>query len=166
MREAFGYTNDHAVPRLVKVVVNVGIGRGLKDEKFQSVVHSTLERITGQKPVVNKAKKSISSFKIRKGMPVGMSVTLRGKRMYDFTEKLVNVTLPRVRDFQGLDTKVLDGQGNVNLGFKEHIVFPEIRPDEVESIHGLEVAIVTTARDNESALKLFTLLGFPFKKSE
>ncbi len=164
MKKEFNLKNDLAVPSLEKVVLNVGIGASIKDDKIRSTAEETLTRITGQKPVIRLAKKSIAAFKIRKGMPVGISVTLRKKRMYDFVDKLINVALPRVRDFRGLDPKFLDGKGNMNIGFKEHIVFPEIKPDEVEMIHGLEVAIVTSAKDNIQAKKLFELLGFPFIK--
>ncbi len=154
--------NSLAVPRLVKVVVNVGLGRALREPKLQEVALKTLERITGQKPVLNKARKSISNFKIRQGMVIGASVTLRGGRMYDFLQKLVQVALPRVRDFRGLSVKALDKQGNLSVGFKEHIVFPEIKSDEIEMLHGLEVAIVTTAAAREPGQRLFELLGFPF----
>ncbi|MDD5342246.1 MAG: 50S ribosomal protein L5 [Patescibacteria group bacterium] len=164
MRRSFGYKNDLAVPRLVKAVINIGTGNATRDEKTKQAYTETLTRITGQKPVVRLARKSISSFKVRKGMAVGLSVTIRRRRLYDFVNKLVNVTLPRVRDFQGLEPKSLDGNGNLNIGFKENTVFPEIKPDEVENIHGLEVAIVTNAKSNKEALKLFELLGFPFKK--
>lgn len=164
MKKKFNFKNDLAVPKIEKVVVNIGINASNKDEKVRTTAENTLAKITGQKPVVRLAKKSISAFKIRKGMPVGMSVTLRKKRMYDFVDKLINVALPRVRDFRGLDPKGLDGKGNLNIGFKEHIVFPEIKTDEVDIIHGLEVAIVTSAKDNDQAKELFALIGFPFKK--
>ncbi|MBU0707822.1 50S ribosomal protein L5 [Patescibacteria group bacterium] len=164
MRKRFNIKNDLAVPKLVKIVVNVGTGAN--DDKQRAMIEKTLSRITGQKPRVNKAKVSVSSFKLRKGMPIGASVTLRGKRMYDFIDKLVNVTLPRVRDFRGISKKILDGQGNLNIGFKEHTIFPEIMPDEIEIVHGLEVAIVTSTKNNEQALELFELLGFPFRKEE
>ncbi len=164
LRKEFNHKNDLSVPRLKKVIVNVGIGSNAKDDKYKQAVQNTLIRITGQKPIINLAKKSISAFKVRKGMPVGMSVTLRGKRMYDFIDKLINIALPRVRDFRGLAEKSLDGNGNMNIGIKEHIVFPEIKPDEVEIIHGLEIAIVTDAKTDSEAKKLFELLGFPFTK--
>src|SRR3989338_6954451 len=164
LEEKFGYKNNLAVPRIDKVVVNVGTGQGLKDAKFNEVVAATLERITGQRPIRVAAKKSISNFKIRAGLVVGMMVTLRGKRMYDFVDKLINITLPRVRDFRCLETRSVDPQGNLNLGFKEHIAFPEIKSDEVEKIHGLEISIVTTAKSREEGLELLTLLGLPFRK--
>jgi large subunit ribosomal protein L5 len=149
---------------LQKVVLNVGVGKGLKDEKYTDAVESTLSRITGQKPVKTKSKKSIAAFKIREGNTVGLKVTLRGRRMYDFIEKLVNVSLPRVRDFQGLKINSFDGQGNYTLGIKEHIIFPEIKADEVENLHGLEIVIVTTANSDELAKKLLIALHFPFNK--
>lgn len=166
LKQLLGYKNDLAVPRLVKVIINIGIGSGARDEKSRTAASETLKRISGQKPVLNLAKKSISSFKIRRGMPVGVSVTLRKKRMYDFVDKLINVTLPRVRDFRGLNPKSFDGRGNYSLGFREHNVFPEIKSDEVENIHGLELAIVTSAESDNEALKLLELLGFPFKKED
>lgn len=164
LKEKFGYKNSLAVPRLEKVVLNVGLGEGLKDKKIIDIVENSLTHITGQKPVKTKAKKSISSFKIREGMVIGMKVTLRKTRMYDFIDKLVNVSLARVRDFRGLSSDAVDKQGNLTIGFKEHIVFPEIRPEEIEKVHGLEVTITTRAKDKEEGLELLTLLGFPFKK--
>lgn len=160
----FGYKNVMAVPKLEKVVINVGLSKAIKDPKFLDVMEDTLMRISGQRPIKTKAKKSISSFKIREGMLVGLKVTLRGKRMYDFVDKLVNVALARVRDFRGLAPKNVDASGNLNIGFKEHISFPEIRPDEIERIHGLEVAVVTTAKSREEGLRLLRLLGFPFRE--
>src|SRR3989344_6813372 len=164
LKEKFGYKNNLAIPRIDKVVVNVGTGQGLKDAKFNEVVAATLERITGQRPIRVAAKKSISNFKIRAGLVVGMMVTLRGKRMYDFVEKLINITLPRIRDFRGLETKMVDPNGNLNIGFREHIAFPEIRSDEVEKIHGLQVSVVTDAKSHDIGLELFKLLGFPFRQ--
>jgi len=164
LKEKFGYTNNLAVPKIVKVVINVGTGHGLKDAKHNDVVETTLKRITGQKPVKTVSKKSISNFKIREGQVVGMMVTLRGKRLYDFLDKMVTVALPRVRDFRGLDSKNVDKDGNLNLGFKEHISFPEIKMDEIEKIHGLQVTIVTTAKNRDEGLALFEMLGFPFQK--
>lgn len=164
MKKNFGYKNDLAVPRLIKVLINAGTGRALTDDKFLDTVKNTLERITGQKPIFTRAKKSISAFKIRKNMIVGAMVTLRGERMYDFVDKLINVTLARVRDFRGLDNKSIDHGGNLTIGFKEHLVFPEIKSDEVDKLHGLEVIIDTGAKNKEEAGHLFRLLGFPFKK--
>lgn len=166
LKKQLGYTNNLQVPRLEKVVLNVGLGKGLKDATFIDIVESTLTRISGQHPAKTKAKKSISNFKIREGMVIGLKVTLRGQRMYDFVEKLVKVTLPRVRDFRGLNWKILDKEGNLNLGIKEHISFPEIRSDEIEKLHGLEAAIVTTAKTPKEAKALFLALGFPFKTED
>lgn len=164
LKKQFGYKNEMQVPKLQKVVLNAGLSKGLKDATFIDNVESTLTRITGQKPVKTKARKSISNFKIREGMVVGMKVTLRGARMYDFIEKLIKVTLPRVRDFRGLDWKILDNKGNLNLGITEHIAFPEIRSDEIERIHGLELSLVSTAKNKNEAQALFKALGFPFKE--
>lgn len=164
MKQIFGYKNNLAVPRLEKVVFNVGLGKSLEDPKFIEAAMENLERISGQKPILTKAKKSISNFKIRKGMIVGAKVTLRGNRMYDFVDKLINITLPRIGDFRGLPEKNLNQLGNLTIGIKEHIVFPEIRSDEVEKIHGLEVSISTTAKDRKESLTLFKLLGFPFQE--
>lgn len=163
LKEEFGYKNNLAVPAIEKVVVNVGIGKGLKDSKYTEAVEETLVKITGQQPVKTKAKKAISAFKIREGMVVGMKVTLHGQMMYDFIDKLVNVTLPRVRDFRGLSPKSVDQKGNFSIGFKENTAFPEIQPDEIEKMHGLEVAIHTTAKTKEEGLALLKYLGFPFK---
>jgi large subunit ribosomal protein L5 len=163
MKEKFDYKNDLSVPKLEKVTVNVGVGQGLKDAKFKENVGNTLIRITGQRPVERKAKKAIAGFKIRKGQIVGLIVTLRKNRMYDFVDKLINIALPRTRDFRGLNPKSLDGHGNLTIGFKEHIAFPEIKADEVERLHGLEVVVVTSAKDDEHGLELLRLLGFPFK---
>ena len=164
LEKQFGYKNELQVPKLEKVVLNVGLSKGLKDANFMDVVESTLTRITGQKPLKTKAKKSISNFKIRQGMVIGMKVTLRGRRMYDFIEKLIKVTLPRVRDFRGLDEKILDKNGNLNIGIKENLAFPEIKADEIEKIHGLEIAVITTAKTRAESLALLFALGFPFKK--
>lgn len=167
MKEIFGYKNSLAVPRLVKVKVNAGISAALsKDEKYKDVIVQTLSRITGQKPLLVKAKKSISAFKVRKGLIVGATVTLRGRRMYEFVDKLVNITLARVRDFRGLEAKSLGQSGSLTIGFKEHVVFPEIKSDEVEKIHGLEVSVVTNAKNVPEALTFLKLLGFPFKEKE
>jgi large subunit ribosomal protein L5 len=164
MLKEFGYHNQLAVPKIMKVVINVGTG--VRDPKIREAAEANLQRITGQKPVVTLAKKSISSFKVRKGMEVGVSVTLRKQRMYDFLFKLINATFPRVRDFRGLERKGMDGQGNLNLGFKDHTVFPEIHTEDVESVHGLEIAVVTNAITDKEAMRLLELLGFPFKKEE
>jgi len=163
MKQKFGYKNDLSVPRLIKVVVNVGINQSQKDDKLLDKVIEDVTKIVGQKPVQTKAKKSISAFKIREGVVVGVKATLRGKRMYNFVDKLVNVTLARVRDFRGLEPKSVDQQGNLTIGFQEYIVFPEIRSDDVERLHGLEVTVSTNAKTKEEGLELLKLLGFPFK---
>ncbi|MFH1837970.1 MAG: 50S ribosomal protein L5 [Candidatus Kuenenbacteria bacterium] len=162
MKEKFEYKNTLAVPKIKKVVVNIGINPGMKDK--MNTIENTLIRITGQKPVKTLAKKSISNFKIRQGMAIGMMVTLRKKRMYDFVDKLINIVLPRLRDFRGLSEKSIDKEGNFNIGFREHIVFPEINPDEIESSHGLEIAIATTTKNKKEGLEFLKLLGFPFEK--
>lgn len=154
--------NTLAVPKVLKVVLNVGMSQALKDAKYGEVIESTLKRVTGQKPVKRLAKKSISSFKIRQGMVVGMMVTMRGKRMYDFLDKFIHVSLARIRDFRGLSTSLVDDHGNMSLGFKEHLIFPEIKSDEVERIHGIQVTITTNAHNKEKGLVLFRKLGFPF----
>ncbi len=162
-----GIANLMAVPKVSKVVLNIGLSKAVADKQWLEIAKSILARISGQKPLENKARKSISNFKIRQGMVIGAKVTLRGHRMYDFLEKLTNSAIPRLRDFFGLDTrKGFDGQGNYTLGFKEHIIFPEIGMDDVDKIHGLEVTIVTTAKNNQDALALLRALGFPFKQDK
>ena len=163
MKSAFGYTNILAVPKIVKVTLNIGIGKGKDDPKVAETAENTLKRISGQAPIYTVSKKSISAFKVREGMKVGLKVTLRGKKMWDFLEKLIGVALPRVRDFRGLNPQIIDRTGNLNIGFKEHIVFPEIKSDEVEKLHGLEVAITTTSHKPEESLVLLKHLGFPFR---
>lgn len=159
-----GLKNVMQVPKLKKIVINVGYGRNVKEAAFIENIEKTLTAISGQKPVHNKSKKSISNFKIRQGMNIGASVTLRGKRMYDFIDKLISLTLPRVRDFRGISRKSFDKQGNYTLGFKEHTAFPEIKVDAIDKIHGLEVVINTTAKNKEQGLVLLEKLGFPFQK--
>src|SRR3989339_841027 len=163
LQKEFGYANIHSVPNLVSVSLNIGLGKGLKDAKYLETAEKTLERISGQKPVKTKARKSISGFKIREGMIVGQKVTLRGKRMWDFVDKLIMVSLPRVRDFRGLSQKSFDGQGNYSIGFKEHMAFPEVRSDELEVIHGLQVTISTNANSNKEAESLLRHLGLPLR---
>lgn len=164
MQEKFGYKNKMAVPHLEKVTINVGISANKKDEKYQDLVEKTLTRISGQKPVFTKARLSVSAFKIREGNIVGAKVTLRKKRMYDFVEKLIHITLPRIRDFRGVSPKSIDKNGSLTLGFKEHLAFPEIDSGELELIHGLEITISTTAKNYEQGFGLFSLMGMPFKK--
>jgi len=162
--EKFGYKNKLAAPTIKKVVINVGIGSGLKDKDFLATVKNTLTRISGQKPVETLARKSISNFKIREGNIVGVKVTLRGERMWEFVEKLVRITFPRERDFRGLETTGFDRAGNYSVGFREFIAFPEINQDEVDKLHGLEISVSTTAENKEQGLTLLSELGFPFKK--
>lgn len=164
LKEKFGYKNNLAVPRILKVVVNIGVGRIMKDEKILAQVEKDLAAITGQKISDRKAKKAIASFKTREGMVVGKSVVLRKKKMYDFLNKLINITFPRTRDFRGIDEKNIDQGGNLSIGIKEQIVFPEISPEAVNSIFGFEVTIVTNAKNYQEGLELFKLLRFPFKK--
>lgn len=165
LKQKLNKKNDLSIPKVDKVILNAGLSKGLKDAAFIDIIEDSLRRISGQKPVKTKAKKSISNFKIRQGMVVGMKVTLRGKRMYDFLDKLINIALPRIRDFRGLDEKAIDRNGNMTIGLKEHIAFPEIGSDEIEKIHGLEIVINTTAKNKEEGYELFKALGFPFKKS-
>lgn len=165
MKQKFGYKNDFSVPKIEKVVVNVGIGSAVvaKDEKVQESITKDIILITGQKPLVTLAKKAISAFKVREGMPVGLKVTLRKKRMYDFLFRLINVVLPRTRDFRGLSSKSIDERGNLNIGIKEHLIFPEISQDDIRRIFGLEITIVADSKNKEKALELYKLMGFPIK---
>ncbi len=164
MKKVFGYKNDLAVPKLVKVIVNVGAGRAMKDDKFLDYATDTLARITGQKPILTKAKKSISAFKLREGDKIGLVVTLRGRKMYDFFERLISIVMPRFRDFHGVRKTSFDGNGNYTLGFTESTVFPEIDPGKVDKIQGFEVSIVTSATDDKSGFALLKALGMPFVK--
>ncbi len=163
MKKEFGYKSDLAVPRIVKVVINAGVGKSLDNKKLLDQVVSDLAAITGQKPVLRLAKKSISSFKIREGLPIGVSVTLRGTMVYEFIDRLISVAVPRIRDFRGLPKDSFDGRGNYSIGLKEHIVFPEINTDSITSIFGLQVTIVTNAETDNEARRLLILLGFPIK---
>ncbi len=163
MKKQFKLSNDREVPQIKKVVVNVGIGKFLKDSSQIDNISKSLATITGQKPAISQAKKSIAGFKIRAGQPVGLKVTLRGQRMWDFIEKLIKVDLPRVRDFHGIKPSAVDTGGNLNLGIKEHLIFPEILPEEVKNVFSLEITLVTNARDKEKGMVLFKLLGFPIK---
>lgn len=164
IKEKFGYKNNFAVPKITKVVVNTGIGKALKDEKIQETIAKDLTMITGQKPSPTQARWAISGFKIRKGMKVGLKITLRGKRMYEFLDRLVGTAIPRIRDFRGIPEKSIDKGGNLTIGIKEHIVFPEIAHENIKLIFGLEVTVVTNAKDKKEAVELFKLLGFPIKK--
>lgn len=164
VQKELGLKNVMQVPKITKVVINAGIGRFVKEANFIDNVEKTLAKITGQKPVRTKAKKAISNFKIRQGQEIGVVVTLRGPRMYHFLEKLLRVTFPRVRDFHGISDKAFDRQGNFTIGFKENIAFPEVKLEEIEKIHGLQVVINTTAKDKVAGRALLTHLGFPFTK--
>ncbi len=167
LKETLGVKNFMAIPKVTKIVINSGIGTYVKNHnKDYSNIVDNLAAITGQKPVVTKAKKAISNFKSRQGDVIGVMVTLRGARMYDFLNKLVNVVFPRVRDFRGISPKSFDGHGNYSVGFKEHIVFPEISPDDVIKLHGLQVNISTNAGTDERGLRLLEAIGFPFKKTK
>jgi large subunit ribosomal protein L5 len=159
-----GYTNPWQVPRLHKVVINMGVGEGRDNAKILDFATADLQAITGQKPVVTRAKKSIANFKLREGVPIGAKVTLRGARMYEFLDRLVNVALPRVRDFKGVPPKGFDGRGNYALGLREQVIFPEIVYDKVDKIRGMDINIVTTARTDEEAKALLTHLGMPFRE--
>lgn len=165
----FGYKSRMSAPKIEKVVINTGLGRDLADKssderkKIIGSVKKDLASITGQAPVLTKAKKSISAFSLREGMAAGAKVTLRGEKMYDFLEKLINVVLPRTRDFWGIDLESVDGKGNLTLGLREHILFPEISPEETEKIFGLEITVVTDSENKEEGLEVLRLMGFPFK---
>ena len=161
--EKFGYKNNHQVPKLVKVVLNMGVGEASHNSKIAESIEAQLTKIAGQKAVVTKAKKSIASYKLREGMPVGAMATLRGERMYDFLQKLICVVFPRIRDFRGISAKAFDGRGNYTLGLKEQSLFPEITYEEVDLVKGMNVSIITTARTDDEARALLKHLGMPFK---
>lgn len=165
MKDKFGYDNDLAVPKIEKVTINTGIGKFLQDEKAIEEIVKDLTLISGQKPVFRKSKKAISGFKIRQGINIGLSVTLREKRMFDFLDRLINLALPRSRDFQGIDQKSIDQGGNLTIGIKEQIIFPEISHENVRNIFGLEVTVKTTAKNKEEGMEFLKLIGFPIKKS-
>jgi len=164
LMKMFGYKNKMQAPKLTKVAINVGINSKSKDAGTAEVIENTLRKISGQKPVERAAKKSISSFKIRQGMVVGMSVTLRGKRMYDFVSRFINATLPRVKDFRGISSKSFDGHGNYSIGLREQIAFSELKPQDIDKLHGLEIVFATTAKTDKEAKSLLELMGFPFQK--
>jgi large subunit ribosomal protein L5 len=164
LKKTLGYTNNLMVPKVTKVTLNVGFGKFNKDKEHVEGVEKTLTKISGQKAVYTKAKKSISAFKVREGQTVGAMVTLRGDRMYDFIDKLVNIYFPRIKDFRGISTSAVDRQGNLNIGFKENLSFAEIKEEDNIPPHGLEVNITTNAKSKEEGLELFKLMGFPFKK--
>jgi len=162
----FNYSNPHQIPKIVKVVANMGLGEAVQNPKIIEVAQKELSEITGQRAVVTKAKNSIATFKLRQGMPIGCSVTLRRDRMWEFLDRLMNVALPRVRDFRGINPKGFDGQGNFSMGIREHIIFPEIDYDKTDKIKGLNVTVVTTAKTDEEARSLLTHLGMPFQKGK
>lgn len=164
LRQEFGYKSAMQVPRLEKVVLNIGLGEAIQNPKVLEAAEKELALISGQHPVTTRARRSIAAFKLREGMPIGMMVTLRGKRMYEFLDKLLNVVLPRIRDFQGVPRNSFNGRGNFTLGLREQIVFPEIDYDKVEKVRGLEVCIVTTARTNDEGRRLLELLGMSFQR--
>jgi large subunit ribosomal protein L5 len=164
LMQKFNYTTVMQVPKVEKVVINMGVGDAVGNSKVMDAAVENLQVIAGQKPVVTRAKKSIAGFKLREGMPIGVKVTLRGDRMYHFLDKLFNVALPRVRDFRGVSNKAFDGRGNYTLGLKEQLIFPEIEYDKVDKVRGMDVVIVTTAQSDEEARELLTQLGMPFVK--
>jgi large subunit ribosomal protein L5 len=166
LTKEFGYTNVMAVPKIAKVVVNMGLGEATSNAKIIEVGADELGRITGQKPVVRRAKKSIAAFKVRKGQPIATSVTLRGERMYEFLDRLVSIALPRVRDFRGVSPKGFDGRGNFTLGLKDQLLFPEIDYMKVDKSRGMNVSVVTTAKTDQEARKLLQLIGMPFRTPE
>ena len=164
LKEKFQYGNIMEVPKLVKIVVNMGLGEAIANPKALDAAVGDMAQITGQKPIVTKAKKSVAAFKVREGMSIGCKVTLRGERMYEFCDRLVSVALPRVRDFKGVSPKAFDGRGNYTLGLKEQLIFPEIEYDKIDRVRGLEVCFVTSAKTDEEARELLRLMGMPFAK--
>lgn len=164
LKKDFDYKNNLAVPKLTKITVNVGVGEAVNDRKRLDDVVNSVATITGQKPVITTARKSISNFKLREGMPIGCKVTLRGKIMYEFLDRLINLALPRTRDFQGIPDRSFDGRGNYNLGVREHTIFPEINTDKIDWIHGMDIAFITNAPNDEQAFSLLKYLGMPFRK--
>jgi len=166
MTERFGYKNRMEVPRLQKIVINMGVGEATQDKKRVETAAAEMQAISGQKPVITKAKKSIAQFKLREGMPIGCKVTLRRDRMYEFLDRLVTIALPRVRDFRGLNPRSFDGRGNYAMGLKEQIVFPEINYDQIDKVRGMDVIVTTTAKTDEEARELLRLFNFPFPAEE
>jgi large subunit ribosomal protein L5 len=166
LQREFDYPNVMAVPRVEKVVLNIGIGEAIQNTKALDAASADLAAITGQRPWVRRAKKSVAAFKLRAGMPVGLMVTLRGDRMYDFLDRLLNLALPRVRDFRGVATRSFDGRGNYTLGLREQLIFPEIDYDKIDKVRGLEITIVTSAKTDIEARRLLELLGMPFQRTE
>lgn len=163
LSEKFGYSNPMQVPRITKITVNMGVGEAVGDKKVIEHAVSDMAKVTGQQPVITRARKSVASFKIRDDYPIGCMVTLRRERMYEFLDRLVNIALPRVRDFRGLPRKSFDGQGNYNLGVKEQIIYPEIDYDQIDALRGMDIAITTSAESDEEGLALLEAFGFPFR---
>ena len=166
MMKKFGYKNRLATPKIEKVVVNMGLGEAKENAKVLEHAVNDMAIITGQKPIITKAKKSVSAFKLRAGMPIGCKVTLRGAKMYDFVDKLINVAIPRVRDFRGVNPESFDGRGNYTLGLREQLIFPEISFDKIDKVRGMEIVIVTTAKTDEEARELLSLMKMPFVRAE
>ena len=166
MTEKFGYKNALEIPRIEKIVLNMGVGEATQDKKRVEQAASEMELIAGQKPVITRAKKSIAQFKLREGMPIGVKVTLRRERMYEFLDRFITIALPRVRDFRGLNPKSFDGRGNYACGLKEQIVFPEINYDRIDKVRGMDVIVTTTAKTDDEARELLRLFGFPFPRDE
>lgn len=166
LMKEFNYTSPMQAPKLEKIVINLGVGDAIENPKFLDEAVNELQQIAGQKPVITKARKSIANFKLREGMAIGCKVTLRGQRMYEFLDKLVNISLPRVRDFRGVSATAFDGRGNYTLGVKEQLIFPEINFDKVNKVRGMDIVIVTTAKTNKEAFALLKGLGMPFAKKE
>ena len=164
MQEKFGYTNVMDIPKLEKIVINIGVGEATENTKTVDAAASDLEAITGQRPMICKAHKSLAAWKIREGMPLGCKVTLRGERMYEFLDRLINIALPRVRDFRGISSTSFDGRGNYAFGVKEQLIFPEIDFEKIDRVRGMDIIVVTTAKTDEEARELLTKFGMPFKK--
>ena len=163
LQEQFGYKNVMEVPRITKVTINMGVGEAVGDKKVMDNAMADMERIAGQKPIVRKARKSVASFKIRDGWPVGCKVTLRRERMYEFLDRLINIAMPRIRDFRGMSAKAFDGQGNYNMGVREQIIFPEIDYDKIDALRGMDISITTTARTDAEGRALLAAFNFPFR---
>ena len=166
MKAKFGYKNDMEIPRIEKITLNMGVGEASQDKKKVQTAAAEMELIAGQKPVITKAKKSIAQFKLREGMPIGVKVTLRRERMYEFLDRFITIALPRVRDFRGLNPKSFDGRGNYACGIKEQIIFPEINYDRIDKVRGMDVIVTTTAKTDDEARELLRLFGFPFPQPE
>ncbi len=164
LKEKFSYTNEYQIPRLEKIVINMGVGEAVQNVKMLDAAVVELTKIAGQKPVITRAKKSIATYKLRQGMPIGTMVTLRGEKMYDFLQKLISVALPRIRDFRGINDKSFDGRGNYSLGLKEQMLFSEIKYDDVDVTRGMDISIITTAKTDEEGRALLAELGMPFRK--